>query len=310
MRKRSNRKSTAWGTAWQWVRIAMCGFGMLGVLSSCESDFIDPFENESYFYSIYGYFDLLETEHVVRVVPVTRTPAEIRFLTDPQASIDAEVFSIDLKTGAEHEWEHQLHQLADGTYGHIFVGRYLPHPDHIYRLEVRRTDGTITAAEAVAPFFREEFPAQVSPLRVVEGRDVTRDVTIPELPTVIDYSVVYEFDNGIRRVRIPVNYAKYGGRTIDGAWEVAINVSRDQDIVRQELQRAPLAGDMALTKIALVMKIIDDSWNLPDGVSKEELAQPRTFTNVQNGYGFWGAIGVYAQEWAVDPELSAHLGYK
>jgi len=310
MRIESNRRSARGRARWGWLRVVVFGCVAVAALSSCESDFIDPFENDSYFYSVYGYFDLLETEHVVRVVPVTRIPAEINFVTDPQASIDAEVFSVDLKTGVEHEWEHQLHQLEDGTYGHIFVGRYLPQPNHIYRLEVRRTDGTITSAEALAPFFREEFPAQVSPLRVVEGRDITRDVSIPELPTVIDYAVVYEFDNGIRRVRIPVNYAKYGGRTDNGAWEVAINVTRDQDIVQHEIARTAFPSDMALTKIALVMKIIDESWDLPDGVSQEDLAQPRTFSNVQNGYGFWGAIGVYAQEWAVDPELSTHLGYK
>lgn len=297
------RFPTRWGQILSLVLVSV-------LLTSCESDFIDPFENDTYFFSIYGYFDLLEQTHRVRVVPVTRTPAAINHVTDPQALIDAEVFSINLTTGQEYEWEHELQPLPDGTFAHIFVGHYFPHPDHVYRLEVRRTDGTITAAEAVAPFYREEFPAKVSPLRVVPGRDVTREVIIPDLPTVVDYVVVYEFDNGIRSLRIPVNYAQYGERTDEGAWVIDINFTRDQEKVRFETGKFAFSDDMALTKVALVMKVVDDTWDVPDGIGLEDLVQPRTFSNVINGYGFWGAIGVYAQEWTVDEALSQHLGYK
>ena len=39
-------------------------------------------------------------------------------------------------------------------------------------------------------------------------------------------------------------------------------------------------------------------------------AQPGTLSNVENGYGFWGSIGYYVQEWETSFEFSWLLGYK
>ena len=58
--------------------------------SSCSDTFLDPFENEETYFSIYGYLDELERDHAVRVIPVTRFPEKILSPSDPQATIDAQ----------------------------------------------------------------------------------------------------------------------------------------------------------------------------------------------------------------------------
>ena len=73
--------------------------GLLFVTASCGDTFIDPFDNDDQFFTIYGYLDVIQTEHAVRVIPVTRTPEHITSPSDGQATIDAVVTSTDLSTG-------------------------------------------------------------------------------------------------------------------------------------------------------------------------------------------------------------------
>ena len=96
----------------------MLMIGLLLATASCDDTFIDPFDNDARYYTIYGFLDVRETEHAVRVIPVTRFPERITSTSGPQSSIDATVTSTDLHTGATIIWRHNLEKLSDGTYGH------------------------------------------------------------------------------------------------------------------------------------------------------------------------------------------------
>ena len=95
--------------------LSLCLVLMLA-LQGCGDAFVDPFHNEGRYYTIYGFLDLFDREHVVRVTPVTRRPETIEGPSSPQATIDAEVRSINKDTGEEVIWHHNLEQLSDGTY--------------------------------------------------------------------------------------------------------------------------------------------------------------------------------------------------
>ena len=82
--------------------------GLLFVTASCDDTFIDPFDNDGQFFTLYGYLDVIQTEHAVRVIPVTRTPEHITSPSDDQATIDAVVTSTDLSTGQKITWQHTL----------------------------------------------------------------------------------------------------------------------------------------------------------------------------------------------------------
>ncbi len=54
----------------------LIAFGLLS-LTSCSDTFLDPFENDGRYYSLYGFIDASETVHHLRVIQVTRFAEEI-----------------------------------------------------------------------------------------------------------------------------------------------------------------------------------------------------------------------------------------
>ena len=294
---------------------------LLLATAACDDTAIDPFVNEDRFFTIYGFIDVLDPQHSVRVIPITRSPEKIE--NPATASIDAEVFSINLNTGARHKWNHALERLSDDLYAHTFNATFSIQPRHSYRLEVHRSDGARTWAETTVPLFADPALFDLAPYAVnPESSEITQEVVIRGVPSPGDLVVNYRFtaqtpdlmfgeDHDIVRSSVEVSYGRIGERTDDG-WRFTLNLSTDQTAVREHiatfLRGGQSIGDVTLNSMGIRMKVLDDNWVLPAGeVDLDALAQPGAFSNVQNGYGFWGSIGLYIQEWGVSPELSQLL---
>ncbi len=298
--------------------------GLLVVTASCGDTFIDPFDNDGQFFTIYGYLDVIQTEHAVRVIPVTRTPEHITSPSDDQATIDAVVTSTDLSTGQKITWQHTLEKLDDGTYGHIFRAAFLVQPARSYRLEVRRSDGATATAETRVPFISEASRFRRDPVQVTPDSVVTLDVYLSDVPSPWKIESLYLMGNETPQgspytplqSRFYVSYGRSGERTDDEGWHVQISISEDQAPVRaaiEEFRRQGIYDDtpLVLRSMGIRIRILDANWDPPEGVfDPEVLAQPGRLSNVENGHGFWGSIGLYTQEWNVSQEFSELLGYK
>ena len=271
------------------------------LLSACDDSFIDPFSNEDRFFTVYGFLDQLETEHAVRVIPVTRRAEVIRDPSEPQASIDAQVFSIDVRTGATERWEHSLERLDNGNLGHIFRGRFRVLEGRTYRLEVRRSDGVITSAETTVPRLPATkpnpdtlfFPFEVSP-----DAGLSQEVSIADLVSPWDIILTYDLQG--TAVRLP--YGRVGTRTDEG-WRFTVDLQADAPRMRQVLGLTDTAPLPLLHAICLQVRLLDQQWDPPQGLFDAEiLAQPGTLSNVENGYGFFGSIGLYQYTWIQPPQ--------
>ncbi|MFQ5569686.1 MAG: hypothetical protein ACE5G0_08415 [Rhodothermales bacterium] len=301
------------------VRTLVLMAGLLCCLASCDDTFVDPFENDDRYFTLFGFLDQLETEHAVRVVPVTRTPERILSPTDPQAAIDAVVTSIELQTGATQTWRHHLERLDDGTYAHIFRASFIVQPNYTYRLEVRRSDGATATAETTVPYIPDATYYVIDPIQISEDSVVTQDVFIPKVPSPWDIQGVYlmstaDTGEGALNGRFSRPYDRSGERTEDGGWRFTMNLTEDLIQVREvisEFQRQSVynTSPIGLTSMGVQIRMLDDQWNPPEGVfDPEVLAQPGRLSNVENGYGFWGSIGLYRQEWSVSSDFSRLLG--
>ena len=291
---------------------------LMGLLlcTSCDDTAIDPFDNEGKYFTIYGYLDILETQHEVRVIPVTRREAVIESPTSSNANIDAVVTSTDLTTGEIRRWGYALEELEDGTFGHIFRSSFLLHPGRTYRLEVTRSDGIVTSAETTIPVVDD--PALFERGPVVFEDDSTRiyqDIVVPRIPSPWDIQAIYLWGGGTINRRVYVPYGRRGERTEDG-WKLTIEMTEDQAVVRQNIDESIEIGTInestlvAMTSMGLQIRILDEKWDPPEGVfDPDALSLPGSFSNVENGYGFWGAIGLYIQEWNIC-DLSTSLGYE
>ena len=280
----------------------------------CDDTLIDPFDNDERYFSVYGFLDQMETEHSVRVIPITRFAEQI---DDPsQAFIDAEVWTTDLTTDQRTRWTHHLERLEDGTFGHVFKARFMVQPGRSYRLEVIRSDGKMSVAETRVPAPHDILIVERGPIQYRD--DSTRfyqDLHIPGIPSPWDLNVIYLWDAGLGTRRIYSPYQRSGVRTPDGGWTFRANISDDQVAVRDFAQWMTDQGYMqegdphSVTSMGVRIRVLDEAWDPPEGVFDPEiLAQPGTMSNVEHGYGFFGSIGMFEDWWSVE-DVSREWGY-
>jgi len=282
--------------------------------TGCDDTFIDPFDNDERYFTVYGHLDMLETEHTLRVVPISRFAEDIES-TDGSSDIDAQVFTTDMVSGVRTQWQHSYAQLDDGSWGHVFKAQFLVNANRTYKLEIIQSDGKMATAETTVPVIHSASLFEKGP--VVFDQDSTliyQDLSIPEITSPWEVNLIYLWSSGPINRRIFVPYGRPGQRTDDG-WQMRINLSDDQEDVRENVQWSIDQGmipndDMyGVTAMGVQIRMLDENWDPPNGVfDPEVLAQPGVMSNVENGYGFFGSVGLYIEEWNVE-SLSPSLGH-
>ncbi len=271
-------------------------------LLSCSETFLDPFENDGRYFSVYGFLDASESVHHVRVVEITRFAEDIDANRPDTRNVDAQVRSIDLSTGDVTRWTHQLRLLDDGSWGHVFTGRFLVRPGRTYRLEVERSDGKVASAETTVPRFpttvptpdRLFFPYESSPDSAYSAL-----VTLPDIASPWDITLLYD----LQGLGVSVPYGRPGQRTDDGGWQFTVDMPADAPKMRSFLELDSSDPLPLLHAITLQVRALDGNWDPPGGVfDADVLAQPGTMSNVENGYGFFGSIGLYQYTWIAPPQ--------
>lgn len=291
----------------------------------CSDTTLDPFDNDARYFTVYGFLDQLELHHSVRVIPVTRTPELILAPTEDNR-IDAKVFSTDLTTGQLREWAHEFEQLDDGTYGHVFRSRFLVTPGRRYRLEVIRADGKMAWAETRVPVVPDAALYERGDITYsADSTEVSQEIVIPKIASPWDINAIYLLNNqnngsepggGALQAFYFVPYGRVGTRTDDGGWRVTLNLAADTEGVRQIVADYRAEGvyddtPESVVAMGVQVRMLDDEWDPPKGVfDPEVLAQPDVIGNVQQGYGHFGSIGVYREEWPVGRALAKSLGYE
>ena len=297
-------------------RFLLLSLLLIVLLAGCDDTLIDPFENDERYFTVYGYLDLLETEHTLRVVPITRFAENILSDVGGRGAIDAQVFTTDNVTGIRREWTHHYTQLADGTWGHIFKARFLVSPNRTYQLEIVRSDGKVTTARTTVPEIHAAQVFEKGPVVFEQDSTVAyQDITMPGIASPWDLELIYLWSSGPINRRISVPYGRVGKRTDDGGWRLRINLSDDQAAVRENVQwsidqgQIPNADAYNVNAMGVQIRMLDANWDPPGGVFDPEiLAQPTVMSNVEHGYGFFGSVGLYREEWNI-AELSRALGH-
>ena len=279
------------------------GLAVVLLIGACNDAVIDPFSNDGKYFSVYGFIDELETNHVLRVIPVTRRGAVIFDPSDPNADIDARVTTTDLETGDVYYWSHHIERLADGTYGHIYRSNFRVRPNRTYRLEILRVDGKTTWAETRIPNL-SSTRIEAGPPILAADATVTQQLLIPGVRSVWDVEILYRRPSS-SPIRLP--YGRDGKATDDG-WTITLDITRDI-LVLASIMGLPV-DSVSWAAMGIKAQILDNNWDPPlDVFDPEVLAQPGTLSNVENGYGFWGSIGLFQDDWPNSPELEAALGF-
>jgi hypothetical protein len=201
-----------------------------------------------------------------------------------------------------------LDQLSDGTYAHIFRASFFVERARTYRLEVRRSDGITAFAETTIPA-SDNIEALLGAPRVEAATGViTQEIHLTNVPSSWDINVIYRVGNDFIATPYSLPYGRVGAPTDDGGWRFTVNITEDRNRLSDLLGLPPAA--IQFPGMALQIRLLDGQWTPPKGeFDPEVLAQPGVLSNVENGYGFWGSIGLYQHNWLTSDELRDLLGF-
>lgn len=298
---RSTRSGT-WTGPMAAVFAAMVSFTMVG---GCDDPFVDPFL-EGKHYTVYGYLNVHENEHFLRVAAVRRSPEYIPTPGSPHAEFDGVVTTTDLTTGVQHQWVHTLRELDDGNFGHVFTASFVVHKGREYELVVTRSDGATTVARTKVPNLTQ---MEVGPA-VIVGDSTFQTVTWLGASTAEDIIVNYcaKPAEYFRCEPVSIYYGRSGRRTEDG-WAIDIQLSKDLAFLRNQMGFED-AVQLELAPLDMLFTALDDKWILPEEpFDPEEFAQPGALTNVEDGFGFWGSMSLSTGTWMPEAEALAVSGY-
>lgn len=256
-------------------------------LMGCEEQ-ANPFVGQDQPYTIYGYLNPKTNTQLVRVIPVAGSIDAL----NPE-TIDAAVTTINMETGEQRIWKDSLIAFESGETGHVFVSHFTPNHGESYRLEVTRSDGSMSSAEVTIPPDASARP-QRNPFNPailgyfieseVEPNIVQADmkyVAAALQPPVVGNPLFLPLDTSHRDKVKPVS---------DG-WLVEVDLQEDFRTVREAFIRNCLTTDyMSIRSMRFAIFFGDENWVAPGGVfDPEVLVQPDLFSNIENGYGFFGA---------------------
>lgn len=281
--------------------------------AGCDQN-IDPIVGEDRPFTIWGYLDAHADTQRVRVFSI-----EERLGVDRSGPIDAAVVSTNLTTGETHAWTDRQILYSDSSVGHVFEAAFKARYEERYRLEVRRSDGVSSSAEVTIP----------PPVRV-ELVDERNSVVVPAVihgkpPNLVDVAVIYDaitlppanpWPPGTTtppavRLRVRVPYSGKEEPTADG-WRYEINLRKDFEVVQNEFELNCLRTDLiALRRIDFRFLAADEQWAPPnDSFDPNVLIEPGTFSNVTNGFGFFGGGYTVSTRWIPTDVVLRTVGYR
>jgi hypothetical protein len=250
---------------------------VLVVLAGCDEG-IEPTAGEDRPFALYGQLDADADTQAVRVIAIAETIDTL----DPD-SIDARVVSTHLQRDETRAWGDSLVRYGDGTRGHVFFAPFEVEYNGTYHLRVERSDGAAATVTVTVPplttldSLRRE--GAVGPVRYVIG--------VEEAPRLTGVRATYTFVGDIPTEVRTVRHTDLAERT-DTGWEVAIPF--EEDI--RDLLTTFANGPVGLVGFEVSVYVSNEEWNaaaVGGSFDPEVIVQPGTLSNVENGFGFFGA---------------------
>ena len=278
------------------------------VLGACEES-VDPILDSDRQFTLWGTLDMNADTQFVRVIPIR--PG----LTAADAPLEATVTSTDLETGEVVVWRDSVVTFPGGRVGHIFYAPLRVQPLHRYQIDVTAPGRELTTrAVTTVPARPEPEVAPESVQRIttpqgarIEARQAVVWRGVGREPYRIEQW--YRFlDNEVftfRDVRLP--FAPLVSEPAAGdAWLVNLNLLSHRLVMDSliSLNNKSLAG------LAMQITVLDEAFVPPGGVfDPDVLVQPGTLSNVENGFGFVGAVGRFSVEWVISDSSARLLDY-
>jgi len=277
------------------LRLSCCGTvaGLLLLvlwLGGCDNTITPLADEADAFFAVHGFLDAGADTQFVRVEALRP------FIMSTADTLDAAVKTTHLETGTEVTWRDSLVTLDDGAQGHLFFAVFAVEAPGTYRLDVMRRDGRGTRAVTRLP-----DPPHLS-VAAPQGDtlQLSQAVTISGLPDPpLNFAMLYRVLSPAS-TEVDTFSIRYGNNSQPGpqGWQLDIFLKRDQRTILQFLKRPLSDTSVSLRGLGLEVQAPSVEWRDPTGA-----------VNIEQGIGFFGAIGRYVLPWTLPPETVSTMGF-
>lgn len=258
------------------------------LLVGCDDE-IAPFNTIDFPFSVYGLVNPQADTQAVRVFTIDTT-----LELTPEQSLDAVASIIEVEQGIRHVLVDSVTQLPSGDFRHTFWSRFDVQHGELYRVEVERSDGLVTRSSDI----RVPDPIRIESPEPTEFQvqDLILPILIegnpPSMPRIdVRYSTFSASQLGGRMIDNPVtiSYAT-APRPVDGILAFDINLQEDFLRIREDFNAREIQGQICTDDITIEIHVGNEEWRSPIGVfDPNVLVEPGTLSNIENGFGFFGA---------------------
>lgn len=277
------------------------------LFTGCDDAFIDPYVNEEEYYTVYGFLNMdrnfqFGAKHSIRVSAITRRPQDISRPEDLQADLDARVFLTNLATNQTYELLHNLVELEQGKWGHVFETSFPVQPADRYLLEVKRTDGATTSAVTEIPNITGVIVESEPFIEDTDTGNITQTHLLKYIQAIWEPKAIYHIGSGGSCIRPAIYNIPYQDRLVRETDGLIVNFTISADI--NEIKAQSNSENITLCRMGIKGLLLSNDWIVPgDDVDINELSLPQHLDNIENGYGFFGSLGLFQNDWEIRGEL-------
>ncbi|MFB3133147.1 MAG: hypothetical protein ACE10K_11550 [Rhodothermales bacterium] len=259
------------------------------VLAACDNSFEPINEDPTDFFALFGYLDTNADTQFVRVSPLRET-------LEPSAEVgSARAMTTLLGTGEEVAWQDSLVRLDDGQMGLLFYAQLPVEPGETYRLEIHGADGEVTRAVTQIPPRIGIDPGPV--VLNVSERLIQRVTLLDQDREPHRLNVRYRVSASADTVTVSLPLFSIDGTARGIVVTVPLENNR-VDVLRR--LGVPLEDStVVLHELGLEIEQLSDEWQTPEAP-----------VNIENGFGFFGAVAHFVETWTLEAAEVLALGYQ
>lgn len=282
---------------------------ILGFISTgCEED-VNPFVGTDLPFTVWGFVNPKADTHAVRVFTIDEV---LRLI--PEAPLDATVSIISVDDTQRYILRDSTILLPTGEFRHIFWSAFPVDFDETYRLEVERSDGLVTKSTDVT------VPAPVS-IDVLEPNlnsftELILPLQIngdpPSMPRIDAEYATFAVDGDGNRLQDNHVLVSYANKPVfkDGNWQLDLDLREDFLTIRENFTDNEITGFICMDTITLNIHVVNEEWRSPTGTFDPDfLVEPGTLTNVENGFGLFGAGYIETISWMPPSVMQVRAGF-
>ena len=295
------------------MRVLVAG-ALIFLAARCDQS-IDPIVGEDRPFTLWGFLDANADTQRVRVFSI-----EERLGTDRKGPIDAEVFSTRVGSGESIQWTDEEVLFPDSSVGHVFFAPFQAEFAETYQAVGSsfgrrnfdgRSDHSTEGSRRAGRCSRSnhcagDYPRQAAELGRGEctircGHNPSGRIRgLPALPAVPGHPLAVTVPYGEPEEVTP-NEIIY-----------EVNLRTDFEIVQDTYTLNCLSPDhIGLRRIKFQFMAADEQWIPPGGAFDPNiLVEPGTFSNVENGYGFFGGGYTVSEGWLPTLVVQRAVGFR